>query len=872
MSLTTITYTPVRKGEKIQSLLTGNWIDYSKEEELRQQFIFRLIHSYGYDKDQIGEDVRVSEADIADIAIWKSPVEKEEGKIPDIFIMIKCKAEYITIEKDEYFKSLENASLLHLDFFVASNLKETKAYYLDHTASPKQLERVPDFPKASIILSEEKMNAYIKKVRATSRDNFVKALNKCHNIIRNIEKLSPEAAFDEISKVLFIKMFYENHPGGEITYTKAQYFQEEKAFIKENSNQEYFQYLFQEVKGLYRMDHIFEKDEKIYVRRDTFLLLIEVLENINLHDATDDTKGVAFETFLGKTFRGELGQFFTPRTVVDFMVSVLDIKEGELVCDPCCGSGGFLIRTFDYVQDKIDQDIRQRIDEVKTSDLSREQKRQQTEAILSEISRKDTRSRYYRLTHNYFYGVDANIRMVRTSKMNMIMHGDGHVGVYRHDGLTNVGGVYDNRFDVVLINPPFGAHVDRNVRITESDYPSIEEIQANRVAFGSDYDQYVLLPLKEEIEYVNSDQSKGKRIVDLFGVPGSTNTEVLFVERTLQLLKPGGRAGIILPDGVLNNKNLARMRRYIEGRATIFNVTSLPADVFMASGASIKPSIIFLRKNDEATHSIEHELASSTRIQTITKISYAGISSIGLPTKNELPQAAREIRYWLKEKQLPEGTALTKVVKRKLEDNWAVDTLFEKPEVRFNPLYPKVQLGSILHFNKERTEIKDDKTYTRLTVRLFNNGIRLRDQKLGKLIGTKKQTIVHAGMFLISKIDGKSGAFGIVPKEFDGAVVTQDFMSFTIDYATIDPEFLTQVLYNDAVLKQFLANSSGTTRRKRLSQKTFEQTYIPLPSIEEQQKLIGGLSDLRRQHSLIDDKIEEAETAFRNSILTDNEN
>lgn len=80
-----------------------------------------------------------------------------------------------------------------------------------------------------------------------------------------------------------------------------------------------------------------------------------------------------------------------------------------------------------------------------------------------ELDKKHIGSRYYKLCHQYIYGVDANIRMARTSKMNMIMHGDGHLGVYCHDGLFNVGGVEDGKFDVILINPPFGLRIARDL-------------------------------------------------------------------------------------------------------------------------------------------------------------------------------------------------------------------------------------------------------------------------------------------------------------------------------------------------------------------------------------------------------------------------
>ena len=98
-------------------------------------------------------------------------------------------------------------------------------------------------------------------------------------------------------------------------------------------------------------------NETVRIRENSFEAIVKELEKYNLSTTSDDVKGIAFEQFLGRTFRGELGQFFTPRTVVDFMVDVLDPQEGEVICDPCCGSGGFLIKAFEYVRAQIEANI-----------------------------------------------------------------------------------------------------------------------------------------------------------------------------------------------------------------------------------------------------------------------------------------------------------------------------------------------------------------------------------------------------------------------------------------------------------------------------------------------------------------------------------
>src|SRR5690606_30562057 len=125
------------------------------------------------------------------------------------------------------------------------------------------------------------------------------------------------------------------------------------------------QHFFDKTKEIFKTDEIFDPNDSIKIRETSFLQIVKELEKYNLSDTSDDIKGIAFEEFLGRTFRGELGQFFTPRTIVDYMVDVLDPEEGEKICDPCCGSGGFLIKAFEYVREKIEKDVQLQKEKIK---------------------------------------------------------------------------------------------------------------------------------------------------------------------------------------------------------------------------------------------------------------------------------------------------------------------------------------------------------------------------------------------------------------------------------------------------------------------------------------------------------------------------
>ena len=833
-------------------------INHSKQ-QLADAFFQRLVDSYGYLPEQMEFNVAVSPTSVADIAIWRSPDDKKSGLTPDIYVLVACKTEHIKIKAEDYFEQYKQAVLNDMAFYVAHNLKETKVFYIDRNARPLKIERISDFPTASDIVSDQNLTSFVNKVRGYSKDKFLKTLTRCHNIIRNVDKLSPEAAFDEISKILFIKMLYERDAKEELVYSKDKFIKDELSY---NGEIDYIQHLFNEVKETYSTDGLFDSEDKIRIRRESFLLILEELSSVELYDTSDDIKGIAFELFLGKTFRGELGQFFTPRTIVNYMVEVLNVKEGDKVCDPCCGSGGFLIKAFEHVQNQIDQDIHKQITILMDNQsLSDSEKQYKINTLLSECDKTKEGSRYHKLCHDYFFGVDANARMARTSKMNMIMHGDGHVGVYLHDGLINIGGVYDNNFDVILINPPFGAHVEKDMRITSSDIPTDREKALYEELFGSEYISKVYTPIKEYAQEIGKDKKIGKRILELYQI-NNNSTEILFIERCINLLKPGKRAGIVLPEGVLDNPALDRVRRFVESRAKILNITSIPADVFLSSGANIKPSLVFIEKFKDG------EIPEKDYLLSVTKVNDAGISSTGLPSNNEeLPIAAKEVASWLSGEVLS-NMIYTKIVNRSDLSSWSVKPIFDTTSINYNPLYKRVRIGNVVSLNKDIICVEPNIEYTRLTVKLFNKGIQERDTVIGALIGTKRQTRVKGGQFIISKIDGKSAAFGIVDSSLEGAIVTPDFLVYDIDKTQILPEYLELVLTNDAILNQFSNSSSGTTGRRRLSQKVFENTLIALPSIDEQRNLLAEILEIRKTQKSLDEQMQKNIEYFNNKIFS----
>jgi len=607
-----IVYEPKYKDsskKRIYSPLRKKYLDALPEEIVRQEFICTLINDYGYALEQMNEEVKLTSSQrgkgraSADIVVWKSQEEKKKKKTA--FLVVELKADTLKLKVEDCYQGYNYATWSRAKLFAISNGTELQVYKTIEEELPLSLQPVNDIPNAKDILDDKKLESSLAKTKEFTGNEFATLLHKCHNIIRNNDKLSPEASFDEISKILFIKIMYERNPKQEAIFSFKQFEKLKDAWNlsrgKSEKESSYIQRLFEDVKEEFAQDNIFDSHEKIKLREKSFEQIIKELQIYNLTSTSADVKGIAFEKFLGRTFRGELGQFFTPRVIVDFIVNLLEPKENELICDPCAGSGGFLIKTFESIKETIDNHYieikKEKQKEIFGENLEKiddEALQKEYETYLAKTN-KEQEAKIKKLSHKSIFGTDANPRMARVSKMNMIMHGDGHNGIHHNDGLLNVNGIFRNRFDVIITNPPFGTNLDKKYPTVEEDdkYTNEVMIQKYLKEYGDVYE--------EEMKQVTDNIDEPIR--GLFKV-GKTSgaTEVLFIERCLDLLKAGGRMGIVLPEGVLNSSNLQSAREYFESRAKILLIVSLPQDIFISSGATVKTSLVFFKKftEDEA--------------------------------------------------------------------------------------------------------------------------------------------------------------------------------------------------------------------------------------------------------------------------------
>ncbi|KAA0982064.1 N-6 DNA methylase [Pseudomonas sp. ANT_J28] len=601
--------------DELHRLVNWLWIPLRKEwrdvttkaeEVVRQKFIRTLVEHYGYTLEQMDQERRTlhgHKSPRADIVIWQSATEKAAGRTP--VLVIECKTDTIQIQERDYYQGESYTRATGCEFFIATNQRHTAVFKLV-PGLPGGFVAINEIPKATDWGDAKRLKEIRESLRAFNRKEFQDLLFVCHSILRDVHKMEPGRAFDTISKILFIKMYIERS-GLHGTFTVD--YLDQRAALRMSNDPQVHDGLFELTKDYYKADSLFGTNDTLGVSEATFRRIVKELQRFDLSKTSDDIKGLAFEKFLGTTFRGEMGQFFTPRPVVEFMVDLLAPQEGQLICDPASGSGGFLIRAFEQVRSQIVADIQRQKDEKRTQieviGLPEEEEELQIEEEFSRLNyqllpsgddNKPIDTRVGRLAWQCIYGTDAEPRAARTAKMNMIMHGDGHGGIHYHDGLLDINGIFNGRFDLVLTNPPFGSNVGKDQTVGGSNETRVptDAVYLQRCrehGYGSSWE-------KSHQRLLDAAAAKTP-ILDLFEIGKGKNnrpTELIFIERCLNLLKPGGRTGIVLPDGPLNNPSLAWLRRWAEGKAKLIAVVSLPEETFRSSSATVKASMVFLQK------------------------------------------------------------------------------------------------------------------------------------------------------------------------------------------------------------------------------------------------------------------------------------
>lgn len=581
--------------------------NFTNPEELVQaETYLKLILKYQYQPNRIKlyEPVKMgSETKEADIIVYND----DSCEMPHI--LIECKRSNVT--EPEFQQAIDQAYsyayALPNDvkyIWVTSGIRN-EYYQVDKQRQSRTTE--PDIPRfgvshlANYRFVYDAENFAIERglqqfddLEIIGQDELTRRFKQAHDALWGGGQLNPSEAFDELDKLIFCKIWDERKdrkPGEPydfqiITANNEDVIGYQKLGVEElNRAKKDFENrsLTERIYKLYEEGR--SKDPEVF--RDNIRLtpekirtVVGYLENVNLGETDLDSKGRAFETFMDSFFRGNFGQYFTPRPMVKFTTDVLPITNDSLVLDTSCGSGGFLL----YALDKVRKAADKLYPKYKT-DVKQAQK-------------------HYKHWHDFaaknLFGIEINEQISRAAKMNMIIHDDGHTNVITADGLlspealesiTKNRGFLYNKFDIIVTNPPFGSIV----RLTEKAY--IKEYK-----LGKKEEDWLALVTKPET------------------IRDNQNTEVLFIEQAHKFLKEGGFLGIVLPDGILTNSSMQYVRNNIEDWFRIVAVVSMPQTAFMATGAGVKSSILILRKWSNAT--TEKIVDQKIKLQQLVKEKY----------------------------------------------------------------------------------------------------------------------------------------------------------------------------------------------------------------------------------------------------------
>ncbi len=543
------------------------WAD--PEEKVRAEFWAELIYRYEYRPDRIRFEVNVPRRtpnDFADLVIYE---EKDKEYKSPYFVFEVKRAD---VSDAEFTQAIEqacgNRASLAAPFCGAiAGLTRRLLRFDKFPAGERDRNHLTDIPKryGKPPIWRFYKNKPGQDLAAVPREELRAAIRKCHQTLWEGGRRSPIAAFGEFCKIIFVKHRDEKDPERKDG--------EPYAFQRRDgeSNNELAARIFK----LYAIEQEREPDvftDKINVDAPILAQCVEHLEGISLERTELDTKGVAFEEFMGGFFKGDFGQYFTPRELIAFAVEVLNPERKHLILDPACGSGGFLLYSLDHIL--------------------REANRRFPKHLTDARQSRDHYTYWHDFAEKNLFGIEVNEELARVAKMNMIIHDDGHTNIVGHDALDFLPkisgknpGLAPGKFDLILTNPPFGSIIKR----TEKAEGYLEQFDLRRylgkATTNTDTD---------ESEQGESDAKRGAKAVK---ARASIKTEILFLERVWSFLKPGtGRAAVVLPDGILTNSSLQGVRDWLLTHFQLLAVVSLPQFAFAHYDAGVKASIVFLRR------------------------------------------------------------------------------------------------------------------------------------------------------------------------------------------------------------------------------------------------------------------------------------
>jgi type I restriction enzyme M protein len=526
-----------------------------------------------------------------DVIICDDRYINADGSLDVAFIALEAMEPGKPFEGDEdlgwnfHYKQLSiyMAASPSARYAILTSGKHTKIYRRD-LEYPRALQEIGDLPKYEsaraaakhspyrVVLNPSDPNDFQTGLAPLTRDKFREVLGDtrsgCHSILRDNEGLQPQEAVDAMVKFLFAKWYDE-----QATVQLAKEAKQDRAYVFSYKQGETDpERLMVQVRKTFKQAKAWEQKtlsekfgddlgirlafsdaDELELKPHTTQLIVERLMPWSLRKSTADVKGGVFEDFLGKTFRDDLGQYFTPTPVINLMVGILQPTVHDFVGDPACGSARMLTHVLDYV---------------------RKQELARAEAEGLEVTNPDEPTpEFIEFRDNHLFGAEISRNVMHVARVNCLMNGAQYADLKVMDALQPLGsitggimeglpdrpGFYPGGLTMILTNPPFGS------KVTSAGI------------------------LKDLAARDGVTKKKGK-------VVKSLPQEIVFINRCLEFLKPGGKLGIVLPDGVLANSSTQDVRDWISRWSKLKAVVSLPQETFSPYGAGVKSSVLFLEK------------------------------------------------------------------------------------------------------------------------------------------------------------------------------------------------------------------------------------------------------------------------------------
>lgn len=532
---------------KIKCVITSKLRKDTPEERVRQDVARSLLEEYGYAKNDVDIEFPIkmgSTKKRVDIAIFE---ENTEHSQKNLSIIIEVKKETIKpSDKTEGIKQLESyvSACINAKFALWVG-NERIAFKSIIKNGRRYLNDIPDIPKAG-------ETSIPKPTRASlvPAVNLKQVFKRIHNYIYVNQGFQKDKAFEELLKLIFIKVYDEQYDA------TIQFYMLPGEDIKNVRDR--LASILKSVQKKYK--YIFKGNEIIELNDIVLRYIVSEFQRFSLVETETDVKGEAYEEIIGPNLRGDRGEFFTPRdvcnTVVEMLLSLIPKNKitspGELkILDPAVGTGGFLIAG---------------IQKIKQIFIKRGVKFDELRDLVKEVAVAN------------FYGIDFNPFLVKVAQMNMVMHGDGSSNMLHANSLVNPEewDEYEAKeniklgdFDIVVTNPPF------------STKAKIDDVNILK--------QYTITNFRTENPRT------------------SLPPEQLFIERCLAFLKPGGYLGIVLPNSILSNPGLMWIREWLLNKAEVIASVDLPQETFEPSTGT-QTNILILQKkineNDKSNNEI----------------------------------------------------------------------------------------------------------------------------------------------------------------------------------------------------------------------------------------------------------------------------